>query len=289
MENVKLYARAKINPALNVIEKLDNGYHSLDMIMQSLNLCDTIYIEKTLTNKIEIYSNISWLAKDKKNLVYQCADYLKRQYDIKHGIRINLTKKIPISAGLAGGSTDCATTLIGLRSLFRLPINNEELLEIGKNFGADVPFCIKRGTYLARGIGEKLTPLPSFPYCYILVAKPQVSLSTSYVFENLDLSKVQRRPDIEKIIYYLKKQDLENVSSNLCNVLESVSIKKYPIIKDIKDDMIVNGALGSLMSGSGSSVFGIFKNKAMAVNARNKLYQKYKLKELFVTIPFNMG
>lgn len=289
MENIKLYARAKINPALDVLERLDNGYHSLEMIMQSLNLCDTIIIEKTATNKIEVSSNISWLATDKKNLVYQSADYLKNQYDIKQGIKINLIKKIPISAGLAGGSTDCAATLIGLRSLFKLPINDETLLSMGKNFGADVPFCIKRGTYLAKGIGEKLTPLPSFPYCYMVVAKPPISLSTAYVFENLNLKNIQKRPDIEKIIYYLEKQDLQNICDNLCNVLESVSIEKYPIIQAIKDDMMKNGAIGSLMSGSGSAVFGVFKNKALAVRAKNSLYQKYKLKELFVTIPFNMG
>lgn len=287
MERIKLYAKAKINPALDVVERLENGYHSLDMIMQSVSLSDVITISKTFTNTITLRTNVYWLPTDSKNLVYKVAEYLKENYNIKYGMYINLNKNIPVCAGLAGGSSDAAATLIGIRNLFKLPISNEQLLEIGKEFGADIPFCIKRGTYLARGIGEKLTPLKPFPHCYILIVKPSISISTGWVFESLDLANIKERPDIEKIIYYINKQDLEGISQNLCNVLETVSIKRYPIIADIKKCMEENGALGSLMSGSGSAVFGIFKNKKQAIIARRSIYHNLKIKESFITKPFN--
>ncbi|WP_250278321.1 4-(cytidine 5'-diphospho)-2-C-methyl-D-erythritol kinase [[Clostridium] colinum] len=289
MEKIKLYARAKINPILDVVGKLENGYHSLQMVMQTINLIDTIYIRKTFNNNINLETNIYWLPTDEKNLVYKVAEYLKNEYNIKYGIDIKLIKKIPICAGLAGGSTDCAATLIGIRNLFNLPISNKELLKIGQDFGADVPFCIKRGTYLAEGIGEKLTPLKPFPHCHILIAKPHVSISTASIFQSMDLANINNRPDIEKFIYYLNKQDLEGISKNLCNVLEEVSIKKYPIIADIKENMIKNGALGSLMSGSGSAVFGIFKDKRQAIIAKRSLEKTMRIREVFVTRPFNFN
>lgn len=288
MEKIKLYARAKINPVLNVVQKLDNGYHSLEMIMQTVNLFDTIIISKTFTNNITLNTNVYWLPTDNKNLVYKVAKYLKEEYNIRYGIKITLLKSIPICAGLAGGSSDCATTLIGIRNLFNLKISNNKLLQIGKDFGADVPFCIKRGTYLAKGIGEELTPLNPFPHCYILIAKPPVNISTASIFQNLDLSNIREKPDIEKTIYYIKNQDIEGISKSLCNVLESVSIPLYPIIQDIKEVMLKNEALGSLMSGSGSAVFGIFKTKKQAIIAKVALEQTLKIKETFVTKPFNV-
>lgn len=287
MEQVKLFARAKINPALDVIGKLDNGYHSIKTIMQTVSLFDTIHILKTESNKIELTSNLSWLPNDSRNLVYKTAEYFKKNYNIKKGININLTKNIPISAGLAGGSTDCAATLIGIRNLFKLPISNEELFKIGKELGADVPFCLLRGTALAEGIGDKLTPLHYFPYCYIVIAKPSFSVSTESVFKDLDINNIKKRPDIEKIIHYLKKEDLKGICNNLVNVLEEVTIQRHPVIEKIKHTMIKNGALGSLMSGSGSSVFGIFSSKKSAIYAIKEIKFKYNIKDMFLTIPFN--
>lgn len=287
MNYVKLYARAKINPALNVIKKLDNGYHSIETIMQSINLVDTIRIEKTDVDNIILTTNLLWLPTDRRNLVYKTAQLLKQTYNIKEGIKINLFKRIPISAGLAGGSTDCAAALIGIRNLFKLPISNEELFNISKSLGADVPFCLMRGTALAKGIGEKLTPLPPFPPCYILIVKPPVSVSTSSVFENLSLENIKARPDIEKIIYCLKTQNLIELCNNMCNVLETVTIKRHPIIEKIKDIMVKKGAMGSLMSGSGSSVFGIFLSKKSAVFASKEIQSKYNIKDIFITKPFN--
>ncbi len=288
MERIKLFAKAKINLALDVVERLDNGYHNLEMIMQTIGLSDTIEIKKTFTNDIKLKTNVYWLPTDYTNLVYKAAKYLKDEYNIKYGIHIELNKKIPSCAGLGGGSADCAATLIGIRNLLGLKISNNKLLDISKNFGADVPFCLKRGTCLAEGIGEKLTPLNKMPNCYILVVKPNINISTSIIFQNLDLSKIKERPDIEKIIYYIDKNDIEGVSKNLCNVLETVSIEKYPIIKQIKENMLENGALGSLMSGSGSAVFGIFKNKKQMAIAKNNIERTLNIKEVFTTKPFNI-
>ena len=288
MKNIRLFARAKINLALDVIERLDNGYHNLQMIMQSVSLCDTIYIKKTFNDGICLETNKDWLPIDDKNLVYKAADYLKNEYNIKNGMYIYIKKQIPMCAGLAGGSADCASTLVGIRNLFNLKICNDKLLEIGKSFGADVPFCIKRGTYLAEGIGEKLTPMPPMPHCYMLIVKPSVSISTGAIFQSLDLSKIKERPDIEKINYYIKNENIECIATNLCNVLETVSIPLYPIIKDIKEAMLESGALGSLMSGSGSAVFGIYKSKKQAILSKNFLEKKLNIKDIFIVKPFNI-
>nr|WP_317359768.1 4-(cytidine 5'-diphospho)-2-C-methyl-D-erythritol kinase [uncultured Tyzzerella sp.] len=288
MKNIRLFARAKINLALDVIERLDNGYHNLQMIMQSVSLCDTIYIKKTFNDGICLETNKDWLPIDDKNLVYKAADYLKNEYNIKNGMYIYIKKQIPMCAGLAGGSADCASTLVGIRNLFNLKICNDKLLEIGKSFGADVPFCIKRGTYLAEGIGEKLTPMPPMPHCYMLIVKPSVSISTGAIFQSLDLSKIKERPDIEKINYYIKNENIEGIAANLCNVLETVSIPLYPIIKDIKEAMLESGALGSLMSGSGSAVFGIYKSKKQAILSKNFLEKKLNIKDIFIVKPFNI-
>lgn len=287
MQRIKLFARAKINLALDVVEKLDNGYHNLKMIMQTINILDSITISKSSSSEIKLKTNISWLPTDNRNLVYKAASYLKESYNIKSGVNIFVNKNIPISAGLAGGSTDCAATLIGMRTLFKLPISNKDLFDIGKTLGADVPFCILRGTALAEGIGEKLTPIHYLPYCYIGVVKPSIGISTASVFSSLNLNNISKRPDIEKIIYYLEKQDLQNICNSFCNVLETVTIDKYPIISKIKNTMLQEGALGSLMSGSGSAVFGIYSSKKQAISALKKIKYKYNIKEIFLTTPFN--
>lgn len=284
---VTLYARAKINPTLDVLEKLENGYHSLDMTMQAVNICDMLRIRKTFANNIRLYTNLNWLPTDHRNLVYRTAEFLKNEYQIEDGIEITLHKKIPVSAGLAGGSTDCATTLIGIRNLFRLPISNDELKIIGKKLGADVPFCLHRGTARAKGIGEELTPLPPFPYSYLVVVKPVTGISTSDTFQNLNLESITKRPDTEQMVYYMKKGDLHGISKNLCNVLEVPSMVRCPIIKNLKDKMIENGALGSSMTGSGSAVFGIFKTKKQAVLASKNIKKNLPISDIFVTTPFN--
>jgi 4-diphosphocytidyl-2-C-methyl-D-erythritol kinase len=212
---------------------------------------------------------------------------LAERYSIKSGIYIELNKTIPVAAGLAGGSTDAAATLVGIRSLFNLKISDAELMAIGKELGADVPYCIKRGTALAEGIGEKLTELPPFPDCYVLLAKPPINVSTAAVFKAFDESVVSNRPDNKKVIECIKQNDLKAVCDQMCNVLETVTIKDYPVIAEIKQAMLENKAVGSMMSGSGPTVFGFFTNYDDGIEALRYIRQKFHLKEIYLTTVFN--
>lgn len=287
MDFVKLKARAKINITLDVLRRREDGYHDLSMIMQTINLCDNIFIKKIDKDEIQLKSNLSWLPCDGRNLIYKAADLLKNRYNIKSGIYIELNKNIPVAAGLAGGSTDCAATLIGIRNLFRLPISNEKLMVIGKELGADVPYCIMRGTALAEGIGEKLTPLPPFPNCHVLICKPPINVSTAVVFGALDLSKVKTHPDNDLVIELIKNKDLKGICDNMCNVLENVTINNYPIIAQIKKLMLENGAIGSMMSGSGPTVFGFYKDYNTALSALKAIRGITKIREIYVTTIYN--
>lgn len=287
MDFLKLKARAKINITLDVLGKREDGYHDLSMIMQTINLCDIIFIKKIEEDTIKLKSNLSWLPCDKRNLIYRAAEVMKTKYNIKEGIFIELTKNIPVAAGLAGGSTDCAATLVGIRNLFKLPVSNTELMAIGKELGADVPYCIMRGTALAEGIGEKLTPLPPFPNCHVLICKPPINVSTATVFGSLDLKKVEKHPDNNKVIKLIKNKDLKGICENMCNVLENVTIANYPIVADIKELMIENGAIGSMMSGSGPTVFGFYNNYETALNALKQIRYKTKIREIYVTTIYN--
>ncbi len=287
MDYLKLKARAKINITLDVLGKREDGYHDLSMIMQTINLCDNIFIKKTDNNIIELKSNLSWLPCDGRNLIYKAADLLKTRYNIKNGIFIELTKNIPVAAGLAGGSTDCAATLVGIRNLFRLPISNDELMIIGKELGADVPYCIMRGTALAEGIGEKLTQLSPFPNCYVLICKPPINVSTPAVFGSLDLSKINKHPDNDKVAKLIKNKDLKGICDNMCNVLENVTVANYPIIEDIKKYMLEKDAVGSMMSGSGPTVFGFYEDYEKALNALKFIRYKTKIREIYITTIYN--
>jgi 4-diphosphocytidyl-2-C-methyl-D-erythritol kinase len=287
MDYIKLQARAKINITLDAVRKREDGYHDLRMIMQTVNLCDNIFIKRVAGNDIEMKCGTSWLPCDERNLMYRAAKALKEHCDIKSGIYMELIKNIPIAAGLAGGSSDCAATLIGVNNLFELGLSNDELMAIGKSLGADVPYCIMRGTALAEGIGERLTALPAFPDCFILLAKPPISVSTAAVFGALDISALDTHPDTDKVISLIKSGDLRAVSQNMSNVLESVTIKQYPIIADIKSAMLKHGALGSIMSGSGPTVFGIFTSYDEGLNALKAIRHEYHLKEVYLTTVFN--
>ncbi len=287
MNSIKLNARAKINITLDVLGKRDDGYHDLSMIMQTINLCDNLYIKKTDTGTVEMRSNLSWLPCDERNLVYRAAAMMREKYRIHEGISIDLSKNIPVAAGMAGGSSDCAATLIGIRNLFSLNIDNKELMAIGKKLGADVPYCILRGTALAEGIGEILTPLPPFPDCTVLVAKPPINVSTATVFGAFDINNVEKRPDNKKIIELIKAKALEGICQNMCNVLESVTVSNYPIIADVKKEMLENEAIGSMMSGSGPTVFGFYKDYKSALNGLRAVKSKFKFKEIYITTIFN--
>ncbi len=261
MDEISLKALAKINLGLDVVGKREDGYHDVRMIMQSIHLYDRVEMKKTRSPQIKVETNLFYLPVDEDNLVYRAAKLMKEEYNIKEGVRITLQKFIPVAAGLGGGSSDAAAVLVGMNRLFHLGLKQSKLMELGLKLGADVPFCIMRGTALAEGIGEKLTQLPPMPKCPILLAKPAISVSTKHVYEQLKLTEYTQHPDIDKIAEQIKKKSLKGVGECMGNILEEVTIKEHPVIKEIKHLMKENGALGVMMSGSGPTVFGLYQNE----------------------------
>ena len=265
---------AKINLTLDVTGKLENGYHTLSMIMQSIDVCDELSFEKTADETILFSMNKDLPDKipAEKNLVYKAAKLMKDTFKIDGGFKIHLTKNIPAAAGLAGGSSDCAATLIGINELCGLGLDIEKLCEIGVKLGADVPFCIRKGTMLAEGIGEILTPLAPLTGIPVLLIKPNISISTPYVYKHLKLNELDYHPDNKAVISYIKDNNIKKIAASLSNVLETVTIHENPIIAELKHYLTENGAIGSLMSGSGPTTFGIFENMETA----KKAYEKAK-------------
>ena len=262
MENtVELKALAKINLGLDVLGKRENGYHDVKMVMQTIFLYDNVTIEKLEEPGICVETNLYYLPVDENNIAYKAAKMLIEEFDIKEGVHIKLEKHIPVAAGLAGGSSNAAAVLVGMNKLFGLKLTMKELMERGVKLGADVPYCVMRGTVLAEGIGEILSPLPPLPKCYVLIAKPGINVSTQMVYEKLDSKEIVEHPDIDGILEGLRNQDLKKVASSMGNVLERVTIEEYPVIEDIKNAMKEAGALNAMMSGSGPTVFGIFENR----------------------------
>ena len=275
-------AYAKINLGLDVVRRLENGYHEVRMIMQTVGICDVLTLKKA-AGGITVTTDHGELPTDENNLIYKAAKLMADKYNIKEGVQIHLEKHIPIAAGMAGGSTDAAATFLGMNELFACGADEEELRELGVKVGADVPYCIMGGTALAEGIGEKLTRLPSPPQCYLLVAKPDINVSTKYVYEHLDAEGVAHHPDIDGMIQAITDQNLQGIVDRLENVLENVTVKKYPVIQEIKDTMIQMGAEGSLMSGSGPTVFGIYTKEEKAKAAFKELEVRGLAKQLFIT------
>jgi 4-diphosphocytidyl-2-C-methyl-D-erythritol kinase len=300
MNSITVKAYAKINLGLDVLRKREDGYHDVCMIMQSLSLHDTIIISRgkrktdspdsnkmnwqassLVMNKqnpnvnssdrnqsneaeITIRTNLHYLPIDKGNLVYKAAALFLETISSKDSLFIKLEKRIPVAAGLAGGSSDAAATLKGLNKLYGNGLSQAELMKLGVKLGADVPYCIMLGTALSEGIGEVLTPLAPIPGCSILLVKPDISVSTRYVYENLRLTGDILHPDIEKMKAALAQNDLISLTRNMDNILQTVTIRDYPVITSIKDRMLELGALTSLMSGSGPTVFGVFQEKEQA-------------------------
>ena len=260
MNEITLKAFAKINLALDVLRKREDGYHDVRMIMQNIRLFDKITMRRTGGKEIRMESNLRFLPTDGRNLMVKAAELMRERFSLPGGLEMILEKHIPVAAGLAGGSTDAASVLYGIDRLYGLELSQEELMEIGVKLGADVPYCLLRKTALAEGIGEKLTVLPACPECSVVIAKPAASVSTKYVYEHLDLNEGVVHPDIDGMIEALKNQDLKGIASRMGNVLESVTEKACPEIASIKGIMREKGALNALMSGSGPTVFGIFDN-----------------------------
>jgi 4-diphosphocytidyl-2-C-methyl-D-erythritol kinase len=275
-----LKAYAKINISLDVVGKREDGYHLLRMIMQNIDLYDLININKG-KNGIHIISNKSYIPTDERNLGYKAARLFMEKYDIKDGVDIDIRKNIPVAAGLAGGSTDAAAVLKGMRSIFNMDISDDELMELGLKIGADVPYCILGGTALCEGIGEKITSLKSFKNHIVIVVKPPFGVSTKEVYQGIDMSRIHRHPDTESLIKAVEENDIEYVCANMKNILENVTLKKHGILKDIKNEMLRMGALGSMMSGSGPTVFSFFDDMLKAQYCYEKFKAKYS--EVFIT------
>ena len=264
MKRVNMRAYAKINLGLDVTGVLENGYHEVRMVMQSIDMYDKVNITRIPGNAIKIRTNLAYLPIGPENLVYKAAVLMRETYGITGGMDIDLFKFIPVAAGMAGGSSDAAAALKGINKLWNIGASDEELMELGAKLGADVPYCVMGGTALAEGIGEKLTKLPDCPACTLVIGKPNLKVSTRYVYEKLVLDENTVHPDIDGIIEAIRERDLVKMSSKLSNVLESVTESENPVISRIKKMMTDNGALGSLMSGSGPTVFGIFDDEARA-------------------------
>lgn len=283
MEQICLQAMAKINLGLDVIRRKENGYHEVRMIMQNVKLYDELSIVKEAQQEIRISVDKKEIPGNQNNLIYKAAKLFMEAYHIKEGVTITLKKKIPIAAGMAGGSTDAAATLIGMNKLFEVNVSNEELMKLGVTIGADIPYCIMGGTALAEGIGEVLTKLPDIPDCYLLIAKPDIYVSTKFVYENLHADTLEKHPDIDGMKQAIEQKDINGVAALLENVLETVTVKEYPIIEEIKQFMKERGALNALMSGSGPTVFGLYESEQAAQSAYEQLKEKNLAKQLFVT------
>ena len=286
-QKIKLKALGKINLGLDVLGRRPNGYHDVRMVMQTVYLYDQILLEKTDKEGISLETNLFYLPVNENNLAYRAAKMLIDEFAIKEGVHISLEKHIPVAAGMAGGSSNAAAVLYGMNRLFQLGLTDQELMDRSVQLGADVPYCIMRGTVLAEGIGEKLTPLPAMPKCHVLLAKPPISVSTQKVYEKLDAQEVTKHPDIDGILLGLQTGDLEKITSSMGNVLENVTITEYPQIERIKDVMKEEGALNAMMSGSGPTVFGIYDDKMLARRAAARIREEQLAKQVHVTTMHN--
>lgn len=267
---IKLKARAKINLALDVVRKRDDGYHDVRMIMQQIDLYDEIEIKKIPKKIIYIHSDTKYSNSYKNDMTYKAANILMKRFNIHEGVEIKVHKKIPVAAGLAGGSSDAAAVLLGMNELFDLGQKKEELMDIALPLGADVPFCILGGCALAEGIGEKLTPLKGLN-AFVVLCHPSMRVSTKSVYEKLKLNEIKEHPPIDKIISFVENQDFIGLKNNTRNLLESVTLEENDVVKVIKNRLLTAEADVALMSGSGPTVFGLFKDESAAQFAYNKL------------------
>ena len=277
MNSITLKSRAKINLSIDVLGKRQDGYHLVEMIMQTIDLYDLIEINEKDNDQITIKSTSDEIPLDCNNLVYKAANLIKKTFNINKGVEIHIKKNIPVAAGMAGGSSNAAAVLVGLNKLWNLNLSDQTLEELGLKLGADVPFCINGGAVLASGIGEELTPIKglSKDVC-IVVCKPDLFVSTKEVYECIDSKDIDKRPNNKFLIECLKNEDTRQLAENMFNVLEGVTMDKHPVIQQIKDIMTNNRALGAMMSGSGPTVFGLYENREDAVKCKAILEKQFK-------------
>ena len=280
---MKLRALAKINLGLDVTGKREDGYHEVRMVMQTIQMYDQLEIKESKELGIRLTTNLPFLPCNDGNLVYKAAKILMDEFDIRQGVDMNLTKFIPVAAGMAGGSSDAAAALVGINRMFQLGLTKRQLMERGVQIGADVPYCVMRGTALAEGIGEKLTRITQVPDCFVLIGKPGINVSTKAAYESLQLDKISSHPDIDGMIGDIERGDLLAMTQKMGNVFEPGIIEKYPVIGEIKALMESHGALKAMMSGSGPTVFGIFDDREKMEAAAEVLRESRLAKTVFAT------
>lgn len=284
MKELRLKARAKINLTLDVTGKREDGYHLLETIMQTVALYDGIYMKKLEKPEIKLKTNLHWLPTDERNLAWKAANLMRETFDIQEGVFIEIDKRIPVAAGLAGGSTDCAAVLVGMNRLFDLHLSQKELEALAGKLGSDIPYCVRRGTVLCEGVGEIMTNVEHpCPRCYVVLAKLPVSVSTVSVYKGLKWDQVTEHPDTAEMLRAMEAGDVTKMGSLLCNVLETVTIQMHPEIQRIKERLVELGAEGALMSGSGPTVFALFKEKDAAKQAAERVKKEFSLKDSVAT------
>ncbi len=280
---MRLRALAKINLGLDILRKREDGYHEVRMIMQTIQMYDVLEMRKVKKPGISLSVNYPYIPSDERNLVYKAAKLLMDEFQIKEGVEIRLEKFIPVAAGMAGGSSDAAAALVGVNRLFKLGLSEKDLMERAVNIGADVPYCVMRGTALAEGIGEKLTRIAQVPDCFVLIGKPGINVSTKAAYESLQLDQIQTHPDIDGMIRDIESGDLRAMTEKMENVFEPGIIGRYPVIGEIKALMEEHGALKAMMSGSGPTVFGIFDDRKKMEEATAVLRESRLAKTVFAT------
>lgn len=284
MESLRLNAMAKINLGLDVLRRRADGYHEVKMVMQTVGICDELEFTKLPENCIRISTDKEELPSDEHNLIYKAAKLMKDTYGICEGVSVKLQKNIPIAAGMAGGSTDAAATIHGMDRIFGLGLSLEEKQRLGVKIGADVPYCLMGGTALSEGIGEVLTALPQAPDAFLVVAKPDINVSTKFVYENLHADRLTYHPDIDGMVESIRNGDLKGITDRMGNVLETVTIKNYPVIAEMKAFLLRQGAMNALMSGSGPTVFGVFDKEEDARRAYTAMLEQGNFtKQVFLT------
>ena len=289
MDFVEKKAYAKINLGLDVLRRREDGYHEVKMIMQTVDIWDRLTFCASGEPGVELSVGDAALPTGEDNLIYRAAELLIKEKNIKKGVKITLEKNIPVAAGMAGGSTDAAAVFHGLNELFDLSMSLEDMKKLGVRIGADVPYCIMGGTAISEGLGERLTPLPAPPSCILVVAKPDIDVSTKFVYQNLQVDGLKVHPDIDGMIKAIKAGDMSGITERMENVLETVTIREYPVIDKIKEQMKTEGAENALMSGSGPTVFGIFAERETAQKVADQIRRQELAQQVFVTRFYNAG
>lgn len=283
MDSIIIKAYGKLNLSLDVIGKRPDGYHNLEMIMQTVNICDTLTMSVRDDDKISISTDLEGLTCGEDNLVYRAIDMLRKEFGISKGVEVHLEKKIPMAAGMAGGSADCAAALKGMNQLFNLGLDNKALMERGVKLGADVPYCVVGGTALCEGIGEILTPLKQLTGMHLVIATPDVNISTPWVFKRLVLNENTIHPDTKLLLKAVDDGDMKLLAGNMYNVLETVTASEYKEIGELENIMKNGGALGSIMSGSGPTVFGIFEDESKALAVYDAIKENGGCRSCYIT------